>query len=154
MGSVLFAGGMLDEAAAYLTEAIRLDPNHADAHFNMGQVRLRRKQFDSAIGHLSRAVELKPSDAQAHYTLALALAQNKQAPLAATHYARAISLEPGVDTSPLLNHLLAMHYAEVRRFDQAIAAEEKALELARAAGYQKLSVEFEKWLEAYRKMSN
>lgn len=102
---------------------------------------------------MSRAVELKPSDAQAHYTLALAMAQNKQAPQAATHYARAVSLEPGVDISPLLNHLLAMYHAEARRFDEAVSSEEKALELARAAGYQKLSVEFEKWLKAYKKMN-
>ena len=154
MGSMLFAGGMLDEAAAHSYEAVRLDPNYADAHYNIGRIMLRRRQFDAAIGPLSRAVELKPSDAQAHYTLALALIQNKQAPQAATHYARAVSLEPGVDISPLLNHLLAMYHAEARRFDEAVSAEEKALELARAAGYQKLSVEFEKWLKAYRKMGN
>lgn len=102
---------------------------------------------------MSRAVELKLSDVQAHYTLALALIQNKQAPQAATHYARAVSLEPGVDISPLLNHLLAMYHAEARRFDEAVSSEEKALELARAVGYQKLSVEFEKWLKAYKKMN-
>jgi len=154
MGSLLFAGGMLDEAEVHLLEAVRLDPNYADAHYNLGQVMLRRAQLDVAIGYLSRAVELKPSDAQAHYTLALALAQDKQSSQAATHYARAVSLEPEVDTSPLLNHLLAMYHANARRFDEAVSSEEKALELARAAGYQKLSVEIEKWLKTYTNMSD
>ncbi|MHC4115915.1 MAG: tetratricopeptide repeat protein [Planctomycetota bacterium] len=152
MGSLLFAGGMLDEAGVHLYEAVRLDPNYADAYYNLGQVMLRRKQLDAAIGHLSRAVELKPHDARAHYTLALALAQDEQAPQAATHHARAVALEPEVDTSPLLNHMLAAHHANGRRFDLAVSFEEKALELARAAGYQKLSTEIEKWLKAYKQM--
>jgi tetratricopeptide (TPR) repeat protein len=153
MGSLLLAGGMFDEAAAHLYEAVRLDPNYADAYYNLGQVMLRSKQLDAAIEHLLRAVELKPEDAQAHYTLALTLAQNEQTPEAVTHHARAVALEPEVDTSPLLNHLLAAHHANGRRFDLAVSFEEKALELARAAGYQKLSAEIEKWLKAYKQMT-
>ena len=47
-----------------------------------------------------------------------------------------------------------MYHANARRFDKAVSSEEKALELARAAGYQKLSVEIEKWLRVYRQMSD
>ena len=154
MGSLLLAKGTLDQAATHLSEALRLDPDYADAHYNMGQLMVRRKNFDAAVRHLSQAAQLIPDDAQVHYKLALALAQEEQPSRALRHYAKAVSLEPDVDTSPLLNHQLATHYAQARQFREATSHEEKALELARAAGYQKLVLEFEKRLKVYRRMSD
>ncbi|MBC8471413.1 MAG: tetratricopeptide repeat protein [Planctomycetes bacterium] len=154
LGSLLLAGGMLKEATVHLSEAIRLDPNYADAHYNMGQVMYRQGQLDAAIRHLSQAVQLKPDDAQAHYKLALALAQQKQTDQALRHYSKAVSLKPEVDTSPLLHHYFATSYAEARRFREAVVSEEKALKLARAAGYQKLEQEFTKRLEIYKQLDN
>jgi tetratricopeptide (TPR) repeat protein len=153
MGSLLLAKGTLDQAAAHLTEALRLDPNYADAHYNMGQLMLRLKNLNEAVRHLSQAVQLMPDDAQAHYKLALALAQQQQPGRAVVHYTKAVAIEPQVDTSPLLNHLLAAHYAEIRQFGQATSHEEKALELARAAGFETLAQEFEKWLKVYKQLS-
>jgi tetratricopeptide (TPR) repeat protein len=89
------------------------------------------------------AIRLDPTDYQAHYKVALALAQEKQPSRALRHYSKAVSIEPDVDTSPLLSHLLATYYAQTRRFGQAASHEQKALELARAAGYQKAAQEFE-----------
>ena len=154
MGSLLLAKGDLDQAEVCLSQALQLDPNYADAHYNMGQLMLRQKQFDNAISHLSQAVTLKPDDAQAHYKLAEALAQQKQPGQAIEHYSKAVSLEPQVDTSPLLNHLLAAHYAGAHQFPEATSHEEKAIKLAHAAGYEKLAQEFEKWLKAYKGLSN
>jgi len=154
MGSMLLAKGTLDQAAVHLSEALRLDPNYADAHYNMGQLMLRRKNLDGAIQYLSQAVQLKPDDTEAQYKLALALAQQKQPGQAVVHYTKAVAIEPQVDTSPLLNHLLAAHYAEAHQFDKATSHEEKALELARAAGFETLAQEFEKWLKVYKQLSN
>jgi len=154
MGSLLLAKGLLDQAEVHLSQALHLDPNYVDAHYNMGQLMLRQNRFDNAIIHLSQSVSLKPDDAQAHYKLAEALAQQKRPGQAITHYSKAVSLEPQVDTSPLLNHLLAAHYAGARRFHEAASHEEKALRLARAAGYEKVAQEAEKWLKIYKKLSN
>ena len=154
LGSLLLAGGMLNEATAHLSEAIRIDPNYADAHYNMGQVMFRRGQLDAAIRHLSLAVQLKPDDAQAHYKLALALAQQKQTGQALMYYSKAVSLKPEVDTSPLLHHFFATSYAEARRFREAVVSEEKALKLARVAGYQKLAQEITKRLEIYKQLDS
>jgi len=109
---------------------------------------------DGAIRYLSQAVQLVPEDAQSHYKLAEALAQQKQPGQAVEHYTKAVSIDPKVDTSPLLNHLLAMYYADARQFDKATSHEEKALELARAAGYETLTKEFEKWLKVYKQLSS
>ncbi len=153
IGSIMFAGGMLKEAALHLSEAVRLDPNYADAHYNLGQVMFRQGKFDATISHLSQVIRLKPDDAQAHYKLALALAQQGQTDQAIRHYSKAVSLKPDVDTSPLLHHLLATHFAEARRFQEAVSFEEKALKLARAAGYQKLVQEFNKRPDIYKQLS-
>lgn len=154
MGSLLLAKGELNQAAAHLSEALRLDPNYTDAHYNMGQLMLRLKNLDQAVRYLSQAVQLMPDDAQAHYKLALALAQQQQPGRAVVHYTKAVSIDSQVDTSPLLNHLLAAHYAQARQFSQATSHEEKALELARAAGFETLTKEFEKYLKVYKQLSN
>jgi tetratricopeptide (TPR) repeat protein len=154
LGSLLLAGGKLKEATVHLSEAIRLDPNYADAHYNISQVMFRQGQYDAAIKHLSEAVRLQPDDAQAHYKLALTLAQQKQTGQALRHYSKAVSLKPEVDTSPLLHHYFATSYAEGRRFREAVLSEEKALMLARAAGYQKLAQEITKRLELYKQLEN
>jgi len=154
MGSLLLVKGRLDQAAAHLSQALSLDPDYVDAHYNMGQLMLRLRKYDEAVGYLSRAVALKPEDAQAHYKLAVALVQHQQPDRAIVHYTKAVSLEPQVDTSPGLNHLLAKYYAQMRRFREAASHEEKALELARAAGSQRLVQEFEKLLKAYKQLSN
>ena len=103
---------------------------------------------------MSEAIRLKPDDAQAHYKLALSLAQQKQTGQALRHYSKAISLKPEVDTSPLLHHYFATSHAEARRFREAAIYEEKALKLARAAGYQKLAQEITKRLEIYKQLDN
>jgi tetratricopeptide (TPR) repeat protein len=113
----------------------------------------RQGKFDAAIRHLSQVIRLKPEDVQAHYKLALVLAQRGQTDRAITHYSKAVSLMPDVDTSPLLHHLLATHYAEARRFPEAVLSEEKALKLARDAGYQKLAQQIKKSLEIYKQLS-
>ncbi|MHC4533659.1 MAG: tetratricopeptide repeat protein [Planctomycetota bacterium] len=154
MGSLLLTKGALDQAAVHLAEALRLDPNYADAHYNLGQVMFRQGNRDAAIGHFSQAVRLKPDDAQAHYKLALALAQQKQTGQALRHYSKAVSLKPEVDTSPLLHHYFATSYAEARQFREAALSEEKALKLARAAGYQELAQEIAKRLEIYKQLAN
>ena len=154
MGSLLLAKGTLDQAAAHLSQALSLDPNYVDAHYNMGQLMLRLKNLDEAVRYLSQAVALKPDDAQAHYKLAMALAQQQQPGRAVEHYTQAVSLDPQVDTSPGLNHLLATYYVETRRFREAASHEDKALQLARAAGRENLAQEFEKRLKVYKQLDN
>jgi tetratricopeptide (TPR) repeat protein len=150
LGSLKLAGGNFQAAAAFLSEAVRLDPNYADAYYSLGQLMYRQNQLDAAISSWKRVVELKPDDAQTHYKLAEALARLKQVGQAMGYYKKAVSLDPKVDTSALLHHLFASYHAQFRRFREAISSEEKALELARAAGYQTLEKEIEKWLKAYR----
>ena len=123
-------------------------------HYNLGRALLYKANSKEAMVHLSKTVSLAPNHAQAHYWLALALADQGKFDQTLKHYSKAIQLNPGVDTSATLNYLLGKHYAEARRFREAVVFEEKAFRLAQAAGDVKFTQEIKKWLDIYKQLSN
>jgi tetratricopeptide (TPR) repeat protein len=69
-------GWWLEQAIADYNEAIRLDPNDADAYRERGDVRLRQKRIHEAIADYRKAIELKPVDASRAWGLCNASASN------------------------------------------------------------------------------
>lgn len=61
-----------DEAIAHYSEALRIKPNYAEAHNNLGGLYLKKKWVDKAIFHLQQAIQISPRHAKAHYNLAMA----------------------------------------------------------------------------------
>jgi len=45
------------------------DPNHANAHYELGKILLDRRQLNEAIGHLEAATRLSPQTDYMHYQL-------------------------------------------------------------------------------------
>jgi len=68
------AGGHGDyrAAVANLNEALRLNPNFAEAHYELGLIALAQGKVEQGIGALEKAVSLDPQLAAAHYRLGLA----------------------------------------------------------------------------------
>ena len=64
----------LAEAETSLREAVRLNPDFADAHRELGSVLQRTGRSAAAIPHLRRALDLAPRDAEACRLLGLAYA--------------------------------------------------------------------------------
>jgi tetratricopeptide (TPR) repeat protein len=62
-------GGGVEAAGAY-AEAVRLQPDLAVAHANLGLVLLQAGKSDAAVAHFQKAVELSPDDPAAHQQLA------------------------------------------------------------------------------------
>lgn len=60
-------------AAAYFTEASRLDPEDSDLFFNAGYASWLAKDTQGAIGALREAVRRNAADDRAHYVLGVAL---------------------------------------------------------------------------------
>lgn len=58
-------------AEKYYREAIRLDPNLALAHNNLGTVLFERKDYEEAEKEYREAIQLDPNLAPAHYNLSL-----------------------------------------------------------------------------------
>ncbi len=57
----------LDSAIASFTEAIRIDPNYADACFSRGVAYEDTGEHDRAIADYTEAIRLDPTDADAYY---------------------------------------------------------------------------------------
>ena len=94
LGSALMHQGKLDEAIRQFQEAIRLKPDCADAHSNLGLAFARKGQFDEAIRQFQEALRLKPDYADAHNNLGLAFANKGQVDEAIRQYHEALRLKP------------------------------------------------------------
>ena len=69
LGIVFVGLGKNEEAATAYREAIRLDPQMADAYRNLGFLEWNQHQLEAARDALNKAVELSPNDSFAHYYL-------------------------------------------------------------------------------------
>ena len=61
----------MDEAIAEYRQAIRIKPDDAEAHSNLGVALQVKGQLDEAIAECREAIRLKPDYAEAHNTSAL-----------------------------------------------------------------------------------
>jgi len=157
LGMALLHQREFDQAISHLSEALRRMPegldkqyNRVDMHYNLGQAFLYKGDSKEAEAYLSRAILLDPNRPELHYNLALALVNQGKIDETLRHYSRAVHLNPSVDTSPMLHQLLAMKYAEARRFREATLAAEKALKLALATGDKELAQKIREWIELYK----
>ena len=77
----------MDEAISQYEEAIRLKPDNANAHNNLGNALRRKGRTGEAIRHFQEALRLKPDYADARKNLDAALdtkADSPQQPGAST----------------------------------------------------------------------
>jgi tetratricopeptide (TPR) repeat protein len=94
-GLKLSQSGMLAAAVSALTEATRLDPRNAGAHFELGCVLLDLGRLEEAVERLQLATALR-EDAEAYHRLAIALRRQHRDDAAAAAYRRALELQPAL----------------------------------------------------------
>ena len=159
LGFLLYnAKRMYEQGMAHYNQALKANPNDPRIHHDLGMALLHQRQFDQAIEHLSNALQGMPNgiDKQynpigMHYSLALAFSYAGRPEEAITHFSEVVRLDPK-NTST--HYRLALSYAEVTRFSEAVLSAEKALDLANAAGNAKLVQEINKLLEFCKKKQN
>ena len=97
----------MDEAIAEFRTAIRLQPDDAVAHYNLGIALAAQGKLDEAIAEYRTAIRLKPDYAMAHNNLGLALASQGKLDEAVAEYRTAIRLKPDyAEAHCNLGHLL------------------------------------------------
>ena len=152
--------GQLPEAAAVFTDLLRgLESRAAggnavaQVHHSLAVCLHAQGQLAAAVPHYRQAVQLSPNSAVYLNDLAWLLATHPDAdlrngPEAVTLAEKAVKLTHGTQAAFL--GTLAAAYAEVGRFPEAIAAAEKALDRARAAGQGQIAEANTQFLELYR----
>ena len=130
-GNKLFGAGRINEAMEKYKEAIRIKPDYAYAHLNLGSTYAELKRHDEAIASIKQAISLDPGDAYAHYNLGVTYAGLKRYDEAIASYKQAIRLDPG-DAYAHLN--LGIAYDGIRKGSLAIKHTKKAKELCKSEG--------------------
>ncbi|MBW4454873.1 MAG: tetratricopeptide repeat protein [Nostoc indistinguendum CM1-VF10] len=103
---------------------MQLNPNLADAYYNLGNALSEQKKLDAAVTAYQKAIQLNPNLATAYYNLGIVLRQQKKLDAAVTAYQKAIQLNPNLADA---YYNLGNALSEQKKLDAAVAAYQKAL---------------------------
>jgi len=118
--------GDYDRAIADLTQAIRLDPNYADAYISRGSVYNEKGDYDRAIADLTQAIRLDPNYAIAYVVRASAYYSKGDYDRAIADFTQAIRLDPNSEITYCNRGIV---YKEKGDYDRAIADFTQAIRL-------------------------
>jgi tetratricopeptide (TPR) repeat protein len=115
-----------EEAIAAYDQAIRLDPNNADAYNNKGVDLYDLKRYEEAIVAYDQAIRLDPNNADAYYNKGNTLYDLKRYEEAIAACDQAIYLNSN-DADAYKNKSIALY--DLRRYEEAIAAYDQVIRL-------------------------
>jgi tetratricopeptide (TPR) repeat protein len=121
----------LDEAERYARKAVELDPSTVAAHFGLGTILQRLKQYPAAEGSYERALQLAPDYADAAAGVAHCRLEQHDYIDAEAWMRRAIALGP---QQPRFWNNLGVALANQQRYPEAFEALRHAAELESAQG--------------------
>jgi tetratricopeptide (TPR) repeat protein len=125
-GTELGQAGDLPGAESLLRQATELDPDLADAYYNLAIVYRREQQVDAAIATMRRVVALNPGDFEAYMRLGAWLFERGQYPESSDAYERAATLRMDSREAWLK---LAQSYDAAGRAKAAVGAYRQAMAL-------------------------
>ncbi|MBE9186359.1 tetratricopeptide repeat protein [Microcoleus sp. LEGE 07076] len=123
--------------------ALRIDPNYAAAHNNLGVVKQHSGRLTEAIAHYKKALEINGNFAETASNLGSALAEAGETAEAIAQYQRALSLNPNC-AEALIN--LGLLREEEGNVGEACSLYEQAIQVNPncAAAYLNLGIALEK----------
>jgi protein O-mannosyl-transferase len=137
LAQVLFQSGRFDEAIAECREALKIKPDLAAAHNNLGAALIQSRQaghtalpqnsIDEAIGHYRAALQIKPDFMQARSNLGNALLQKGQVDEAIAQFQKALEVDPQYAEAEFS---LGKAFSQKREVNEAIAHYQKAVEIS------------------------
>lgn len=116
--------GLDDLAIEAFQETLRVTPNFAKAHYNLGTLYMKREDRRSAESELERAIELEPDYPEAHNNLGTVLAQQGRLEEGIAQFQAALASQP--DYPDALNNL-GYAFLQSGKSSDAIRVFEKAL---------------------------
>ena len=142
LGLLLLMTHRHDEARAEFAEAVRHEPDSPHTHYHLARALKRQERLREAVPEYQRVLELDPNYLSALLDLAVIRAAGPESALrngreAVQLASKACTLTRHRD--PKMLDALAAAYAETGRFGEALRTGKQALDLARAAGDEKLA---------------
>jgi tetratricopeptide (TPR) repeat protein len=126
LGQVYQALGQKEQAIFAYNQALRHDPQSAEAHAVLGMLLMNEGHFQEAEHHGEQALLYQPNHAGAHNNLGLALAKQRKTDQAVRHFELAVENDP----SFLGAHInLGLAYTQLGRFDDALVQYQEAVRL-------------------------
>jgi len=108
---------LLDKAKDYLLEAIKMDKNNYDAHFDLASIYFEQESYDKAIEEYKIAINLNPNAPEAYRGLGGACGDSGKYPEAVENFEKAISFAP--DNSEY-HRALGLAYVSIDRWEDAV----------------------------------
>jgi len=132
-GKQLYRDDQDTDAVAAFEQAVKLDPDLAEAHFRLGlgyEALEKREeaesQYKKAVEAYKKYFESNPDDSEAHYNLGQTYANLGNFSEAVREYRAATKLK---DDDPDMYYDLGTAYTKLAQYDQAAAAFSKSLEI-------------------------
>ncbi|MGO4882868.1 MAG: tetratricopeptide repeat protein [Bryobacteraceae bacterium] len=151
LGGALAEKGRTEEGLDHLRKGVDLEPKFADGQNNLGAALARAGALDEAIPHLEKAVELDPKSVGNRYNFGRVLAAKGRYADAAVQFEQAATLSE-MHVPEILDMLAAM-YAETGRYQDAVTAARRALDLANQQHNDALAASLKSSLERYESLA-
>ena len=103
----LLAQDQLQAAEMLYRGVLGFDPDHFDAHHNLGVLYGQRGDYAAAREHVERALSLRPTSAEAHFSMAMVYWATDRQAEAASELNRVLELDPRHPEAP--RYLEALH---------------------------------------------
>ncbi|HUI08406.1 MAG TPA: tetratricopeptide repeat protein [Verrucomicrobiae bacterium] len=126
MGVLLAQQGHVSEAIQIYEDVLRIRPDFAQAHNNLGAALEKIGRRQEAMGQYEQAVHIKPDYALAHYNLGVALGQAGKTQEAILHLKLALQLKPDYAEA---HYSLGLAMAHLGRIQEAIGHWQQALRI-------------------------
>lgn len=112
------------KARSMLLEVLRLDPGSVHAHFRLGSIYVKLKDYPRAIENYEKAAELDPQFPDIYFNLGFAYAMNKNYAKAEEMYGRVVTMRPRYLDEALFN--LAVVQEKLGKRGECLANLERA----------------------------
>ena len=113
-------------ALSYINQAIKINPNFAEAYSEQGNAYNALKQLPLALKSYDKAININPNYADAYYNKAIVLQHSKKIEDSINNYDKAIKINP--------NHSLAYNnrgfaLQQLKQFDESLKSYQKAYKI-------------------------